>query len=119
MSDASRAERLTAIVTILPGTRPRSFLILLTACGCACAISVCVQTHQRQSWVLASIGKNKLKVLRAERDWTQERLATELDVARQTIIAIEKSKFDPGLALTFRIARVFNLPIVEIFEPED
>lgn len=62
--------------------------------------------------------KNKLKVLRAERDWTQQDLATELDVARQTVIAIEKGKFDPGLNLSFRIARVFNLAIEEIFDPE-
>ncbi len=63
--------------------------------------------------------KNKLKVLRAERDWTQQRLAIELDVARQTIIAIEKGKFDPGLALTFRISRLFDLPIEEIFNPDE
>ena len=63
--------------------------------------------------------KNKLKVLRAELDWTQQKLATELDVARQTIIAIEKGKFDPGLSLTFRISKLFGLPIEEIFDPED
>ena len=62
--------------------------------------------------------KNKLKVLRAERDWTQQDLATRLDVARQTIIAIEKGKFDPGLALTFKISRLFNMSIEEIFDPD-
>ena len=63
--------------------------------------------------------RNKLKVLRAERDWTQQRLALELDVVRQTIIAIEKDKFDPGLALAFKIAKLFELPIEEIFQPDD
>ena len=62
--------------------------------------------------------KNKLKVLRAERDWTQQDLATRLDVARQTIIAIEKGKFDPGLSLTFKISRLFEMPIEEIFDPD-
>ena len=63
--------------------------------------------------------RNRLKVLRAERDWTQERLALELNVVRQTIIAIEKDKFDPGLALTFRIAKLFDMPIEKIFQPDD
>ncbi len=48
--------------------------------------------------------KNRLKVLRAERDWTQARLAIELDVSRQTINAIEKGKFDPSLPLAFKVA---------------
>jgi len=50
--------------------------------------------------------KNRLKVLRAERDWTQARLATELDVSRQTVNAIEKGKFDPSLPLAFRLKRI-------------
>ena len=58
------------------------------------------------------------KVLRAERDWTQQDRATRLDVARQTIIAIEKGKFDPGLSLTFKISRLFEMPIEEIFDPD-
>ena len=61
---------------------------------------------------------NRLKVLRAERDWTQARLATELDVSRQTVNAIETGKFDPSLPLAFRIARVFRLTVEEIFYPE-
>ena len=61
--------------------------------------------------------KNRLKVLRAERDWTQARLAEELDVSRQTINAIETGKFDPSLPLAFRISRLFELPIETIFEP--
>ncbi len=59
--------------------------------------------------------KNRLKVLRAERDWTQAQLATELEVSRQTVNAIEKGKFDPSLPLAFKVARLFNLPIESIF----
>jgi putative transcriptional regulator len=63
--------------------------------------------------------KNRLKVLRAERDWTQAELADALDVSRQTINAIETGKFDPSLPLAFRAARLFGLRIEEIFhEPE-
>jgi putative transcriptional regulator len=61
--------------------------------------------------------KNRLKVLRAERDWTQARLAEKLDVSRQTVNAIETGKFDPSLPLAFRISGVFALPIEEIFDP--
>ena len=60
--------------------------------------------------------KNRLKVLRAERDWTQARLAEELEVSRQTINAIEKGKFDPSLPLAFKAARLFGLSIEEIFQ---
>jgi putative transcriptional regulator len=59
--------------------------------------------------------KNRLKVLRAERDWTQERLATELDVSRQTVNAIETEKYDPSLPLAFKIAATFGLHIEDIF----
>ena len=59
--------------------------------------------------------KNRFKVLRAERDWTQADLAAALDVSRQTINAIEKGKFDPSLPLAFKAARLFGLPIEEIF----
>ncbi|MCB0216753.1 MAG: helix-turn-helix transcriptional regulator [Chloroflexi bacterium] len=62
--------------------------------------------------------KNRLKVLRAERDWTQARLAEALEVSRQTVNAIETGKFDPSLPLAFRIARLFEQPIEAIFEPE-
>ncbi len=62
--------------------------------------------------------KNRLKVLRAERDWTQAELASALEVSRQTINAIEKGKFDPSLPLAFKIARLFGLPIENIFSDE-
>jgi putative transcriptional regulator len=60
--------------------------------------------------------KNRLKVLRAERDWTQANLADELGVSRQTINAIEKGKFDPSLPLAFKVARLFVLSIEDIFQ---
>ena len=62
--------------------------------------------------------KNRLKVLRAERDWTQAQLANQLEVSRQTINAIEKGKFDPSLPLAFKAARLFDLPIEEIFQDD-
>jgi len=63
--------------------------------------------------------KNRLKVLRAERDWTQAHLAEQLDVSRQTVNAIETGKYDPSLPLAFRLARLFGLAIEEIFQDED
>ncbi|ACG79342.1 transcriptional regulator,Cro/CI family [Phenylobacterium zucineum HLK1] len=60
--------------------------------------------------------KNRLKVLRAERDWSQGDLAERLGVSRQSVNAIETGKYDPSLPLAFRIARVFGLPIEAIFE---
>jgi putative transcriptional regulator len=60
--------------------------------------------------------KNRLKVLRAERDWTQADLAERLQVSRQTVNAIENGKFDPSLPLAFRAARLFGMSIEEIFE---
>ena len=62
---------------------------------------------------------NRIKVLRAERNWSQQALAEQLNVSRQTIIAIEKGKYDPSLPLAFGIAKVFELPIESIFQPED
>lgn len=61
--------------------------------------------------------KNKLKVLRAERDWSQADLAERLDVSRQTVNAIETEKYDPSLPLAFKIAKLFGKTIEEIFEP--
>jgi putative transcriptional regulator len=63
--------------------------------------------------------KNRLKVLRAERDWTQADLAQRLEVSRQTVNAIETGKYDPSLPLAFRISSVFGTPIEEIFDPDE
>jgi len=63
--------------------------------------------------------KNRLKVLRAERNWSQQDLANELGVSRQTINAIETEKYDPSLPLAFRIARLFARAVEAIFTPED
>jgi putative transcriptional regulator len=60
--------------------------------------------------------KNRLKVLRAERDWSQADLATELDVSRQAVNAIETGKYDPSLPLAFKIARLFDGKIEDIFD---
>ena len=62
---------------------------------------------------------NQLKALRASRQWTQEDLANRLGFSRQTIIAIEKGKFDPSLPLAFKAARLFELPIEELFSDQD
>jgi putative transcriptional regulator len=59
--------------------------------------------------------KNRLKVLRAERDWNQQDLADRLGVSRQTVNAIETGKYDPSLPLAFRIAELFDMPIEAIF----
>ena len=63
--------------------------------------------------------KNRLRVLRAEREWSQAELAQRLRVSRQTINAIETGRYDPSLPLAFVIARVFGKLIEEIFEPEN
>ncbi len=63
--------------------------------------------------------RNRLKVLRAERDWTQAELADRLKVSRQTVNAIEKGKYDPSLSLAFKISRVFNMPIEKVFVDEE
>jgi len=63
--------------------------------------------------------KNRLKVLRAERDWTQAQLADALEVSRQTVNAIETGKFDPSLPLVFKMSRLFGLAIEDIFQDEE
>lgn len=60
--------------------------------------------------------KNRLKVLRAERDWSQAELADRLEVSRQAVNAIETGKYDPSLPLAFKIARLFGQRIEEIFD---
>jgi len=62
--------------------------------------------------------KNRLKVLRADRDWSQAALGEKLDVSRQTVNALETGKYDPSLPLAFKIARLFGRPIEEIFHDE-
>jgi putative transcriptional regulator len=62
--------------------------------------------------------KNRLRVLRAELDWSQAELAERLGVSRQTVNAIENGKYDPSLPLAFSLARTFNRRIEEIFESE-
>ncbi|MEO6432991.1 MAG: helix-turn-helix transcriptional regulator [Sphingomicrobium sp.] len=59
---------------------------------------------------------NRLKVLRAQRDWSQSDLAARLEVSRQSVNAIETGKYDPSLPLAFRIAELFELTIEEIFD---
>jgi len=63
--------------------------------------------------------RNTLRVLRAERRWSQAELASRLSVSRQTVNAIEIGKYDPSLRLAFRIATLFNLTIEEIFDPAE
>ena len=62
--------------------------------------------------------KNRLKVLRAERDWSQADLAAHLGVSRQTVNFIETGRYDPSLPLAFRIARLFEMSIEQIFEDD-
>jgi putative transcriptional regulator len=63
--------------------------------------------------------KNNLRVLRAERDWSQAELADALGVSRQTVNALETGKYDPSLPLAFKIARLFDRMIEEVFDPEE
>lgn len=63
--------------------------------------------------------KNCLKILRAHKNWSQLDLADALGVSRQTINAIETTKYDPSLPLAFKIAKIFDMPIEEIFDPQD
>lgn len=61
--------------------------------------------------------ENSLPTLRAERGWSQQTLADQLGVSRQTVISIERGRFDPSLPLAFRLAQVFNCHIEDIFTP--
>lgn len=62
--------------------------------------------------------RNRIRVLRAERNWTQAELAKRAAVSRQTVNAIETGRFDPSLPLAFTLSRLFGKPIEEIFDPE-
>lgn len=63
--------------------------------------------------------KNKVKIFRAIHDITQEELANKLEVSRQTILAIEKNKYDPSLKLALKIAKLFEVPVEELFIGEE
>ena len=63
--------------------------------------------------------KNSLRLLRAERNWSQADLAERLDVSRQTANALETGKYDPSLPLAFKIVLLFSLPVEAIFQPDD
>jgi putative transcriptional regulator len=63
--------------------------------------------------------KNRLRVLRAEREWSQAELAERLAVSRQTVNAVETGRYEPSLGLAFRIAGLFGVSIEEIFEPDE
>jgi putative transcriptional regulator len=81
-----------------------------------CGASVKALPHgDTDEWMESSM-HNKLKVLRAERNWSQAELAERLGVSRQTVNALETGKYDPSLPLTFKIAHIFQLPIEEIFQ---
>lgn len=62
---------------------------------------------------------NHLRVLRAERNWSQADLAAQLGVSRQTVNAVETGKYDPSLPLAFKIAQLFALRIEDVFRPDD
>lgn len=63
--------------------------------------------------------KNRLRVLRAEHDWSQAELAERAGVSRQTINAVETEKYEPSLGLAFKLARLFGLRIEDVFHPDD
>ena len=63
--------------------------------------------------------RNQLRVLRAQRRWSQAELAARLGVSRQTVNAIERGKYDPSLPLAFKLAQVFEKPIEDLFDPDE
>lgn len=62
--------------------------------------------------------KNRIRVLRAEREWSQAHVAERLGIARQTVNALETGKYAPSLPLAFKIAKLFGAPVERIFDPE-
>jgi putative transcriptional regulator len=71
---------------------------------------------EAEAMELAGYVKNRLKVLRAERDWSQAELGGRLGVSRQAVNAIETGKYDPSLPLAFKLSRLFGVRIEEIFD---
>lgn len=63
--------------------------------------------------------RNRIRVLRAEKNWTQAELAKRLDVSRNTMNAIENNRYDPSLSLAFRLAKLFGLRMEDVFQDED
>jgi putative transcriptional regulator len=63
--------------------------------------------------------RNRIRVLRAEKNWTQAELARRLDVSRNTMNAIENNRYDPSLSLAFRLAKLFGLRMEDVFQDED
>lgn len=63
--------------------------------------------------------KNRIRILRAEKEWSQEELGEKVGVSRQAILAIEKQKHDPSLTLACKIAKAFNTPLSEVFDTEN
>jgi len=68
---------------------------------------------------VATVIKNRIKVLRAERDWTQADLAARVGVSRQAVISIEKYKYTPSLELAFNIAKAFDVEVTDVFKLEE
>ncbi|MFC4077454.1 helix-turn-helix transcriptional regulator [Salinithrix halophila] len=62
---------------------------------------------------------NRIAICRAEKRWTQQKLADEVGVSRQTIVAIEKNKYNPSLILAFKISHAFNKPLTSVFQYEE
>jgi putative transcriptional regulator len=69
--------------------------------------------------MIAANMKNRIRVLRAEKNWTQAELAKRLDVSRNTMNAIENNRYDPSLSLAFRLAKLFGLKMEDVFQDED
>ena len=63
--------------------------------------------------------KNRIKVLRAEKDWTQAKLASAIQVSRQTVNAIETGKYDPSISVAFKLARIFEVNIEDVFQDSE
>jgi putative transcriptional regulator len=82
-------------------------------------ISADVLLHRSRNRLEEISLQNRLRVLRAERDWTQSDLASRLNVSRQTVNSIETERYEPSLSLAFRIAKLFGLTIEQIFEVDD